>query len=279
MSKRDTYKKRSHKKALGGHLERHQRDASMGAISPFLSKEEFQRYDSYQRHKLLMNWLSQPPPPPQKRLKSDYEILQEHHQFLRPEAEKDTRWETEMARRYYDKLYKEYVISDLSHYKSGKVGFRWRTEAEVIQGRGQFWCGNKGCTSKDGLQSYEVNFTYTEQHQTKEALVKARLCASCAFKLHYKHLKTHKHKKNAFKQDSSSLLMNSPPERPSPASVMPPEAHTHISIDEKKKEDNVTEKPMAHLKQIEAMAWKEPLEQIHLSREEEFDDFFKDMLL
>ncbi len=33
-----------------------------------------------------------------------------------------------MAKKYYDKLYKEYVIVDLSKYEKAQIGCRWRTE-------------------------------------------------------------------------------------------------------------------------------------------------------
>lgn len=41
------------------------------------------------------------------------------------------------------KLFKEYAIADLSRYKEGRVGLRWRTQEEVVSGRGQFVCGAK----------------------------------------------------------------------------------------------------------------------------------------
>ena len=41
------------------------------------------------------------------------------------------------------KLYKEYAIADLSRHREGKVGLRWRTQKEVVSGRGQFICAAK----------------------------------------------------------------------------------------------------------------------------------------
>merc|ERR1712139_137819 len=90
----------------------------------------------------------------------------------------------------YERLFKEYVICDLAGYKKGHIGFRWRTEAEVYQGRGQFHCGHKRCNSKVGLRSFEVDFKYAEAGVQKRALVKVRLCEECAYKLHYKRLKS-----------------------------------------------------------------------------------------
>lgn len=42
---------------------------------------------------------------------------------------------------------------------------------------------------KDGLASYEVNFSYFEAGENKQALVKLILCDRCAEKLHYKRRK------------------------------------------------------------------------------------------
>ena len=42
--------------------------------------------------------------------------------FLRDEAgEGEQSWEDQLARKYYDSLYREYAVCDLKHYKSGNV--------------------------------------------------------------------------------------------------------------------------------------------------------------
>ena len=53
-----------------------------------------------------------------------------------------------------------------------KLGLRWRTEAEVVSGKGQFSCGARGCSEARGLATFEVPFGYTEAGARKEALVK-----------------------------------------------------------------------------------------------------------
>lgn len=40
--------------------------------------------------------------------------------------------------------------------QESKVGMRWRTEQEVVQGKGQFICGAKGCDERRALASFEV---------------------------------------------------------------------------------------------------------------------------
>lgn len=39
------------------------------------------------------------------------------------------------------------------------------------------------------MQSYEVNMSYAEEGQSKQALVKVNLCLDCAVKLNYRKLK------------------------------------------------------------------------------------------
>jgi protein FRA10AC1 len=104
--------------------------------------------------------------------------------FLREEEEVDS-WESRLAQKYYDKLFKEYCLGDFSRYKTGQVGLRWRTEKECIHGKGHFVCGNLKCDRIDELHSWEVHFRYKEAGESKEALVKIRLCPECTEKLHY----------------------------------------------------------------------------------------------
>ena len=56
-----------------------------------------------------------------------------------------------------------------------KLGLRWRTEAEVLSGKGQFSCGARGCSETRGLATFEVPFGYEEAGERKEALVKVRM--------------------------------------------------------------------------------------------------------
>ncbi|NXD75530.1 F10C1 protein, partial [Halcyon senegalensis] len=120
--------------------------------------------------------------------KTDLDVIRENHRFLWYEDdETDMNWEKRLAKKYYDKLFKEYCIADLSRYKENKFGFRWRHEKEVISGKGQFSCGNKHCDEKEGLKSWEVNFGYVEHGEKRNALVKLRLCPECSYKLNFHH--------------------------------------------------------------------------------------------
>ena len=117
---------------------------------------------------------------------SDIEVINDTHEFIRDD-DKDRLhsedWKVRMARRYYDKLYKEYAIIDLSRYREKVYGLRWRTEEEVVRTKGQLLCGSKDCESSDDLHSFELPFQYAENGETKRALVKVRLCSKCAQKV------------------------------------------------------------------------------------------------
>jgi protein FRA10AC1 len=137
--------------------------------------------------------------------RNDWGVLKERHRFLRDEEEgggstSNNEYEDEVARRYYNHLFKEFAIADMKHYKSGNLSLRWRSEDDVIDGIGQFTCANTRCEHHRQLQSastkltpYEVNFAYEEPSAepgggivNKNALVKIVLCHRCSRKLRYK---------------------------------------------------------------------------------------------
>merc|ERR1712080_57568 len=96
-------------------------------------------------------------------------------------------------------------------YKENQFGMRWRVEAEVVTGKGQFVCANKKCDTRKKLRTWEVNFGYVEHNVKKNALIKCRLCFECSYKLNYHHKKKEvtkkkkkKSKKRKRKRDSSS---------------------------------------------------------------------------
>lgn len=80
---------------------------------------------------------------------------------------------------------------------------RWRTEKEVIDGKGQFTCGEVHCsnTNMKDLCSFEVPFKYsTKDGQKKTTLVKVRLCGPCALKLYYRKIREYEAKDSAKRQ-------------------------------------------------------------------------------
>lgn len=128
---------------------------------------------------------------------TDRDLLREEFEFVREDnVEKDAKtYAGRLARRQYDRLYKEYAIVNLGRYKKGLLGMRWCTEAEVLSGKGRTWCGAEGCdrgqvlerggkksdeehvgSDSAELETYEVPFSYVEKGEKKVTLVKVSLC-------------------------------------------------------------------------------------------------------
>lgn len=55
--------------------------------------------------------------------RTDLDVIRENHKFLWEEDEVVDSWEKQLAKKYYDKLFKEYCICDLTRYKENKVSF------------------------------------------------------------------------------------------------------------------------------------------------------------
>jgi protein FRA10AC1 len=107
---------------------------------------------------------------------ADHALLEEKYEFL-PSDKKPTSWQDRMVERYHDGLYKEFALADLS--RPGKLGLRWRTRQEVVEGRGERTCGNKKCQVAEDLIALEVPFSYVEDGVSKKEMVKLRLCPLC----------------------------------------------------------------------------------------------------
>ena len=154
---------------------------------------------------------------------------------------------------------------------------RWRTENEVVSGKGQFICANKKCKEGSKLRTWEVNFGYNEFGVKKNALIKCRLCFECSYKLNYHHKKKEvtkrkkdtkrkrkKRKKTRIKSSSSSD--SSSDER-----------------DKKSSDDIKTKKNDKEPEQIEKSAsevWSKPIErEEEKSRHDVFDEFLEDLFL
>ncbi|XP_005413551.1 PREDICTED: protein FRA10AC1-like isoform X2 [Chinchilla lanigera] len=174
--------------------------------------------------------------------KTDLDVIRENHRFLRNEEdEMEMTWEKRLAKKYYDKLFKEYCIADLSKYKENKFGFRWRVEKEVISGKG--------------------------------------LCQECSFKLNFHHrrkeIKSSKRKaktKKGYEESSDRKSRLSPEE----ASKKKDKGHASS----KKPEDSINKNCDEEESPSESELWKGPLpETDEKSQEEEFDEYFQDLFL
>ncbi|KLT45654.1 hypothetical protein CC85DRAFT_234058, partial [Cutaneotrichosporon oleaginosum] len=125
--------------------------------------------------------------------RSEWDVLKQHHRFVREDEEAaDVSWEERLARAYESKLFKEYALIDLKHFKSKRFALRWRTATEVVEGLGEETCGSLRCAHHPSgseavdLKAFELPFVYVEDGERKEALVKVRLCTKCAKKLTWK---------------------------------------------------------------------------------------------
>ncbi|CAK9808116.1 Protein FRA10AC1 homolog [Anthophora quadrimaculata] len=203
--------------------------------------------------------------------KTDYDVIRENHKFLWDQDNDvpDT-WGARLAKKYYDKLFKEYCLADLTYYKQNKVALRWRTEKEVVVGKGQFECGNKKCKEKEDLKSWEVNFGYIEHGEKKNALVKLRLCPECSIKLNYgsqkREIKRHKSLKRL---GTNTEIQNST------AST----STLHIKTEENETTNN-TKTSVEETNKNESNIWKEkPVENLEKTREEEFEEYLADLLM
>ncbi|RVE59496.1 hypothetical protein OJAV_G00189060 [Oryzias javanicus] len=221
--------------------------------------------------------------------KTDLDVLRENHRFLwRDEDEDDMTWEKELAKKYYDKLFKEYCIADLSRYKENKFGFRWRTENEVVSGKGQFQCGNKRCEKDEGLKSWEVNFAYVEHGEKRNALVKLRLCPECSFKLnfHHKRKEVKAKSKNKVSQENQEPVKKKKKRRKSSSarSKKHKKRRDHSSTSSSSESQNSEKEDSDGEDELEGQSesdhWRGPAPAVEeKSREEEFDDYFEDMFL
>lgn len=67
-----------------------------------------------------------------RREKRDIDVIQENHKFVWDEDDEATTWEQKLAKKYYDKLFKEYCICDLTLYKKSKVGYSFERMKFVV---------------------------------------------------------------------------------------------------------------------------------------------------
>lgn len=138
---------------------------------------------------------------------TEFDILKASHKFLRDDAgqpgssstniasSSSSSWNDQLAKKYYDTLFREFALCNLKHYKSGNFALRWRTENEVLDGTGETTCGNMRCeyhrphstsNSLPRLTTLELPFAYEEHGELKQALVKVVLCPGCVKKLMWK---------------------------------------------------------------------------------------------
>ncbi|CAH1100851.1 unnamed protein product [Psylliodes chrysocephalus] len=231
----------------------------------------------YDIHKLIINEYVLKKPGDTSLLKrdtskdrNDYHVIVENHKFLWEEDDPADTWEQQFAKRYYNKLFKEYCIGDLSRYKENKIALRWRIEKEVVSGKGQFICGNKKCNEENDLRTWEVNFGYMEHGEKKNALVKIRLCPECSKKLNH-HTKKKEVKRLKKKQSipkSKETDINDEACCSNTKDTSQNNIHQFENVPQESQEKTKDESPWENHKPVEQK-----------SREEEMEDYLQSLLL
>uniref|UniRef100_A0A914XD28 Protein FRA10AC1 n=2 Tax=Plectus sambesii TaxID=2011161 RepID=A0A914XD28_9BILA len=246
-------------------------------------KRRWLSMDVYSRHKELINQYYLYYPGATKRLqrdtskdKTDLDVIRENHRFVWSETDQTDTWERQMSKRYYDKLFKEYCIVDLSRYKENKFAMRWRVEKEVVDGKGQFICANKKCDERADLASWEVNFAYLEDGQKRNALVKLRLCPKCSDKLNYHQKKRKVEKKSRRKPVKTEWVEPTAGKSHGDAA----ESSTSKPHNESHEDEEKTEQRPVMTEEQTKELWSKPAEiDEEKTREDEFEDFLEDLLL
>lgn len=125
-----------------------------------LRKREFRSLSAYHRHRSMIANYQKFHTDTTDPTTTNIPILQKHSKFVRTDEDEDSlanisdpmdRFVAEMAKSYYLRLYKEYALVMFGEGK--KIALRWRTEKEVIDGRGQFSCAALNCSVKPSSES------------------------------------------------------------------------------------------------------------------------------
>ncbi|XP_058463570.1 protein FRA10AC1 homolog [Malaya genurostris] len=240
----------------------------------------------YELHKHLINEYMLTKPGATKQLqrdtsrdKTDHDVIRENHRFLWDGEEVDS-WEKQLAKKYYDKLFKEYCIADLSRYKENMVAMRWRIEKEVVVGKGQFICGSRVCEERETLRSWEVNFAYMEQGAKKNALVKLRLCPKCSDKLNYRSKKREIKRLRKRQRQNGTGRISDEEEGSHNTREEQTNDNKNEGIELSQVVDNQSEEYEAPSSSTNAdNCWLKGTDLEEKSREEEFDEYLEDLLL
>ncbi|KFM83150.1 Protein FRA10AC1-like protein, partial [Stegodyphus mimosarum] len=235
-----------------------------------IQQKAFLSLDAYSRHKKLINdyvlcyrGATSKLKRDTSHYKTDHDIIKENHRFLWEDDDETRTWGEKLAKKYYDRLFKEYCLCDLSLYKKKKIGMRWRTEKELVIGKGQFFCGSVHCNENDNLNSWEVLFGYVEHGEKKSALVKLRLCENCSYKLNYGYKGKAVLKKKCRAKTEETR-----------------KEETKGSIDSSVVTENVEKQNTDETEVKESDIWKQPIrEDVDQSKEDAFEEFLEELFL
>ena len=139
--------------------------------------------------------------------RSDAEIALSSYSFSAappPPPASSSAHEQRLIEAYSSTIFREWALADLSRWRTGQIGFRWRTRGEVVAGKGEACCGEVSCDGLVALHTYEVPFrqasggadSYGDQASSSGGaagggsgvtLVKVRLCGKCSPRLVHHH--------------------------------------------------------------------------------------------
>ncbi|KAI9495788.1 folate-sensitive fragile site protein Fra10Ac1-domain-containing protein, partial [Zychaea mexicana] len=206
------------------------------------------------------------------------------YRFIRSDDEDDEQasWEQRVAKKYYDTLFKEYALCDLKHYKKGKIALRWRTQREVVHGKGQFVCASTRCDETKDLKSWEVNFGYIEHGEKKNELVKVRLCPDCSYRLNYRTQKRQVKKKETKQKRARSGSSDEEDVDNKRQRRRKHRKHEDDKSSSDQGDDQSGDEQQQKGKEEKDEAssiWSKPMEsKQEKTKEEEFEDYFADLL-
>ncbi|KAI9269185.1 folate-sensitive fragile site protein Fra10Ac1-domain-containing protein [Phascolomyces articulosus] len=270
----------------------------MSSSTKPMFRNDLHGVDAYTRHKrLIQNYVlhygKKPETTPKGPIRTEYDIIRDNHKFIRSDDEDDEEatWEQRVAKKYYDTLFKEYALCELKYYKEGKIALRWRTQREVVHGKGQFSCASTRCDETKRLESWEVNFGYIEHGEKKNELVKVRLCPECSYKLNYKTQKRQAKKDEAKRKRRASVFDDNDVDESSN------ERHrqrrrrrkyhhnkddydnsAYNEDDDSDNDDQQEDQQRKKEKEVSSI-WSRPIEtKKEKTKEEEFEDYFADLL-
>jgi protein FRA10AC1 len=138
------------------------------------------------------------------------------------------------------------------------------------------------CQEKEGLRSWEVNFAYMEKGESKNALVKLRLCQECSDKLNYhsKKREVKRLKKNKKEKKRSSKEKDEAGEETSGSSKESTELSNQEDSESIPSTSNDTLIKSIRNPVADESIWTKKLtESEDKSREDEFDEYLQDLLL
>ncbi|EDL43783.1 hypothetical protein, conserved [Plasmodium vivax] len=164
-----------------------------------IPKKMFDGMSPMERHKLMMSLRSLQKTKmesDQGKYLDDYDVLKRKYQFVH-DADSEN---NSLLQKYYKSICNKYVVCYLSGYKEKQIGLRWRTEDEIVCGKGHVICSSNDCNNTD-LKTYEFLFRYEEGGTQKETKVKLRACMECAYKINYGEIKKYLKKKSKRKKD------------------------------------------------------------------------------